>query len=131
MSTYSYIVSQELYQTLLDKLPTEENAWEWVSKNRAIDSFYRDVISAMGSVKTYVIMPDLIVHEDGPSEIAGNTVVSSAFDRNQEPLSYSSWKGMMRTIGRPIRKCKRRLNSARTWLRARNGGFPGFRKRHK
>ena len=131
LSTYSYIVSQELYQTLLDKLPTEENAWEWVSKNRAIDSFYRDVISAMGSVKTYVIMPDLIVHEDGPSEIAGNTVVSSAFDRNQEPLSYSSWKGMMRTIGRPIRKCKRRLNSARTWLRARNGGFPGFRKRHK
>jgi hypothetical protein len=131
LSTYSYIVSKELYHTLLDRLPTEETVWEWVSKNRAIDSFYRDVISSMGSVKTYVMMPDVIIHEDGPSEIAGNTVRDSSHDFMLEPLSYSSWKGMMRVISRPIRSCKRRLNSTRTWLRARRGGFPGFRKRNK
>ncbi len=131
LSTYSYIVSQELYQTLLDRLPTEDTAWEWVSKYRAVDSFYRDVISTMRSVKTYVVMPDLIIHEDGPSEIAGNTIISTAHDRSQEPYSYASWKGMMRVLGRPIRNCKRRLNSTRTWLRARKGGFPGFRKRRK
>ena len=131
LSTYSYIVSKELYPTLLSKLPTEETIWEWVSKNRAIDSFYRDVISAMGSVNTYVMLPDVIIHEDGPSEIAGNTVRDVSHDLTQEPLSYSSWKGMMRVVSRPIRGCKRQLDSTRTWLRARRGGFPGFRKRHK
>ena len=131
LSTYSYIVSKELYPTLLSKLPTEETVWEWVSKNRAIDSFYRDVISSMGSVKTYVMMPDVIIHEDGPSEIAGNTVRDASHDFTQEPLSYSSWTGLMRIVSRPIRSCKRQMNSTRTWLRARSGGFPGFRKRHK
>lgn len=131
LSTFSYIVSQELYQILLNKLPTEDTAWEWISKHRAVDSFYRDVISTMRSVKTYVVMPDLIIHEDGPSEIAGNTSISPEHNRDLEPLSYASFKGIMRVLGRPIRNCKRRLNSIRTWLRARKGGFPGFRKSHK
>lgn len=129
LSTFAYMVSASLYDRLLEILPTEENAWEWMAKHRAIDTFYRDVVAEMSGVRVYSILPDIAEHlDDGISEIGGTTTVNK-HSRTLLPYSYYSPRGIVHVLGTPIRRLKVQLNAARTHRRALNGGFPGYRKK--
>lgn len=131
LSTYAYLVSEDLYDTLLEMLPTEETAWAWIARYRAIDSFYRDNVAVLSGVSTYVIQPDLIAHVDGMSEITGAATDTGHLDQSVEPYSYSSVAGICHLLVRPVSRLKRKLNTLRTYLRAKRRGLPGRRKRSK
>lgn len=129
LSTFAYVVSASLYDRLLDLLPTEETVWEWMSVHRAIDTFYRDVVSEMKGVHTYCILPDIAEHVDaGISEIRG-AATCNTHSRTLLPYSYASLGGVMHVASAPLRRLKYKLNSIRTHRRALNGGFPGPRKK--
>ena len=130
LSTFGYSVSQELYEPLLAALPTDEGVWEWLSRYRAIDTFYRDIAANMPGVKIYCIQPDIIEHIDGESSIGSNTR-TDMYSRTLEPLSYASAAGVLHRLSAPFRRMKIRLNSIRTHRRALRGGFPGYRKKKK
>lgn len=130
LSTFAYLVSRELYDTLLAGMPTEENVWEWHACNRAVDTFYRDRIARTSGVKIYVIQPDLVDHIDGQSDVGSDTRTDT-YSRTQTPLSYATPAGLLHLLTSPLRGLKIRLNSIRTARRARKGGFPGYRKKRK
>lgn len=129
LSTFAYVVSASLYDRLLALLPTEETVWEWMSVHRAIDTFYRDVVSEMKGVRTYCILPDIAEHVDaGISEIRGEATCNT-HSRTLLPHSYASLGGVIHVAGAPFRRLKYKLNSIRTHRRALRGGFPGPRKK--
>lgn len=131
LAGYGYLVPQSMYDVILEKMPTTETVWEWMSKYRAVDSFYRDNIASLRGVKVYMVQPDLIDHVDGMSSIANVYTDTSHYQKNREPYSYATLAGVWHVLCRPLRKLKIKLNSLRTHARARKNGFPGFRKRKK
>ncbi|MBR5894509.1 MAG: hypothetical protein IKZ13_03080 [Akkermansia sp.] len=130
LSTFGYLVSQELYDPLLAEMPTEDTVWEWLARHRAIDTFYRDRVANMSGVKIYCIQPDIIEHIDGDSCI-GSVTRTDLYSRTQEPYSYCTLAGVLHVLSAPLRRLKLKLNSIRTYRRALHGGFPGFRKKRK
>lgn len=130
LSTFGYIVSQDMYAPLLAALPTDEGIWDWMSRHRAIDTFYRDTAAHMPGVGIYCIQPDIIAHIDGESSIGSDTR-TDRYSLTQEPLSYASLSGVLHGLAAPFRRLKIRLNGIRTHRRAVRGGFPGYRKKKK
>lgn len=131
LAGYGYLVPQSMYDLLLAHLPTTENVWEWLSKYRAVDSFYRDNIAPMRGVNVYMIQPDLIEHVDGVSSIANTYTSTAHHQKDVQPYSYASLSGVWHILCSPFRRLKVWLNSIRTHRRAVKGGFPGFKKRKK
>ena len=131
LAGYGYLVPESMYDEILERMPTEETVWEWLSKYRAVDSFYRDNIAPLRGVKVYMVQPDLIDHVDGVSSIANTYTSTAHHQKSTEPYSYLSLAGIWHLICYPFWKLKIKLNSRRTHRRALKGGFPGFRKRKK
>lgn len=131
LAGYGYLVPESMYDLLLELLPTTDNAWDWLSKYRAVDSFYRDNIATMRGVSVYMIQPDLIDHVDGISSIANTYTSTAHHQKSIEPYSYASLRGFCHILSTPYRRLKIWLNSIRTHRRAVKGGFPGFTKRKK
>lgn len=130
--TYCYLVSEGMYDIMLDTLPREDDGvWEWLSRYRAIDAFYRDFLSAMPEVKTYVVHADIGIHNEGVSDIAATVTRQDPKVKSAQPHNYASLKGCLHRLCSPFRRLKVHLNSMRTHRRAASGGFPGFRKRAK
>lgn len=130
VGAFAYVVSQDLYEPLLNSLPTEENVWEWISRYRAVDTFYMDYVPHMSGVKIYAIQPDIVVHIDGSSDVGADTHTDSSL-LEVRPHGYGSVGGMLHRLAAPFRRLKVLLNSIRTARRARKGGFPGYRKKRK
>lgn len=130
LSTFAYMVSQEMYARLLAALPTEDNVWDWLSRHRAIDTFYRDTAARMSGVQIFCIQPDFVEHIDGESSI-GAVTRTDLYSREQLPHSYATPAGVLHLLTAPLRRLKIKLNSIRTHRRAVKGGFPGPRKRKK
>lgn len=131
LAGYGYLVPESMYDEILERMPTVETVWEWLSKYRAVDSFYRDNIAPLSGVKVYMVQPDLIDHVDGVSSIANTYTSTAHHQKSREPYSYTSPAGIWHLICYPFWKLKIKLNSWRTHRRARKNGFPGFRKRKK
>lgn len=132
LSTFAYLIPQSMYDRLLELMPTDENIWEWMSKHRAIDTFYKDTAASMPGVKIYAIQPDLVVHVDGLSDVSGSAITyTDRYDQTLTPHSYASAAGVFHVLTTPFRRLKTKLNSIRTHRRAVNGGLPGARKRRK
>ncbi len=129
LSTYAYLISQELYDSVLAALPTQDTIWDWLSRYRAIDTFYRDQVANMSGVRVYTIQPDLVEHKDGESSIGGAVTWQNRYSRDREPYSYASLAGWWHLLSYPFRRLKIYLNSCRTHRRALRGGFPGYKKK--
>ncbi len=130
VGAFAYVVSQDLYDSLLESLPTEDEVWDWISRYRAIDTFYQDYVPHMPGVKIYAIQPDIVVHIDGSSDVGADTHTDSSL-LSVRPHRYSTFGGLLHRLGSPFRRLKIHLNSLRTAHRARKGGFPGYRKKRK
>lgn len=132
LSTFAYLVPQSMYDRLLAFMPTEDNIWEWMSIHRAIDTFYKDTAANLPGVKIYAIQPDLVMHIDGMSDVAGSSVTyTGRYDNSLKPHSYFTLAGVLHVLAAPLRRLKVRLNAIRTHRRALRGGLPGFRKRRQ
>lgn len=132
LSTFAYLIPENMYDRLLAAMPTEETIWEWMSIHRAIDTFYKDTVASMPGVKIYAIQPDLVVHIDGMSDVSGSSVTyTGRYDNTLTPHRYTSPAGIMHKLSAPFRRLKVKLNAIRTHRRALKGGLPGFRKRSK
>lgn len=129
LAGYAYLVSASLYDRMLALMPTEESVWEWMSIYRAVDSFYRDIIAELPGVSIYAVLPDIVEHVDGQSDIAGTFTRTDTYCRTTLPYSYFSWRGVLHVLTRPLWRLKVKLNAARTHHRALKGGFPGLRKK--
>jgi GR25 family glycosyltransferase involved in LPS biosynthesis len=127
IAAHAYIVSAELYDTLLEHMPTEENVWEWLSIYRAIDVLYRDFLPYWKGVSVYVLHPIICVQDDAYSDIGQTSAEGKLLACRQAPGKES----MLRRLCLPLRKLKIQLNSCRTHRRALRGGLPGYRKRRK
>ena len=127
IAAHAYIVSSELYETLLEHMPTEENVWEWLSKYRAIDVLYRDFVPFWKNVSIYVLNPVVCVQDDNYSDIGQMSFAGIDMACRQAPRRA----GLVQNLVKPLRWLKIMCNSVRTQRRARRGGLPGFRKRKK
>lgn len=128
LTTHAYLVPAEMYQLLLDALPSDpESVWEWVSRHRAIDTFYRDELSRVRKVPTYAVLPLMFHQSDLASDLVncGKKAIRSLVE---EPRSCGALSRFVCGLISPLRRLKIYLNSVRTHRRAVTGGFPGFRK---
>ena len=66
-TTHAYLVKLNFAEWLLNKLPIEENVWQWCSRKRVIDRWYSRNLSKRGSV--YCVSPSLFVQSDFKSDI--------------------------------------------------------------
>lgn len=133
LSTFAYIVSAELYDKMLARLPKDESdVWRWLAVHRALDNFYQKSISALRGVSAYCMYPDaVLVKESSYSEITQQIGYTSYSGIDLPPHSLRSLRGFCHRMVAPLRRLKFHLNAVRTLLRCRLTGFPGARRRRK
>ncbi len=131
LAAHAYLVPESAYDTILADAPaTEADIWEWLSRYRAIDVYYRDFLPLKG-VNIYVMKPQFYVQSAQDSDIAGEFFNAQVHGQRVAPIPVTSLDGFFCSLLRRFRALKVKLNSMRTHRRARKNGFPGFRKRKK
>ena len=131
LGTHAYIVPESMYEPLLEALPKRaEDAWMWIARHRAIDTFYRDEVAAWPGVSVYSVQPLMLSQSGASSDLMQTaqhtTNGASGADSPRELRGLCGWVYRMCA---PLRALKVRMNSRRTYSRARRGGFPGYRKK--
>lgn len=72
-TTHAYLVRNSAYETLLKRMPDLDSIWLWLSRNRALDRWYRRTLSRHFYV--LAVSPSVVGQKQGVSDITG---------RNQE-----------------------------------------------
>lgn len=70
-TTHAYLIRRGLCERLATRLPTAANAWQWISRHRVIDYYYRLHLSHFARV--IAVSPSIIEQLDIPSDITGTT----------------------------------------------------------
>lgn len=130
LGTFAYMVSNEAYEQVLAQMPDDDEVWTWIGRYRAIDTWYRDYMPAVTSVRVHCINPTIVEHLDLGSDIVSGQCDASSFLSVYPPKSLASVGGLLHLLNTPFRRLKVHLNSLRTVHRLRKGGLPGFRKKH-
>ncbi len=129
LATHAYLIPAAMYDYLLERLPHEDNVWEWLSIYRAVDVFYRDFVAGLEGIPIYSIQPQLFFQGDFASCITPGAMAGNSFRCDDElPRSLSAVASCLHRLMAPLRRLKIRLNSLRTHRRALRGGLPGYRK---
>ena len=131
LATHAYLLPQSMYDIVLSLLPTEENVWEWLTRYRAIDSMYRDYLSAVPGVRICALYPVLVDQGESLSDIGGSVSSEAEYSCKRAPYTYCSVSGFFHRLGMPLHRLKVHMNSIRTRRRGLRSGLPGFRKRRK
>lgn len=131
LATHAYILTEGLYDLLLEQLPTEETVWEWISCYRAIDVFYRDFLPMQPQTRILALYPNVFEQGDTLSDIGGNHVCGKWSSCQRAPYSLQSPTGIWHRLLRPFHRLKIRLNSLRTRRRAKKSGLPGYSRKRK
>ncbi len=132
LAAHSYLVTSELYDTMLELLPQKDSdIWLWLSRYRAIDTFYRDFVPVLPGVGVYAVVPDLFRQAGGKSNIQQGYDNAKSFICSTPPHSYRSLNGLLYLLLTPFRRLKVHLNAYRTYRRASRGGLPGLRRRRR
>jgi glycosyl transferase, family 25 len=72
-TTHAYLVRDSAYASLLRRLPDDDDIWFWLTRNRALDRWYRRTLSRY--FRVLAISPSIVYQKQGVSDITG---------RNQE-----------------------------------------------
>lgn len=131
LATHAYLLPGSMYDKVLALLPDENNVWEWLTRYRAIDSMYRDYLSAAPGVRILAFYPVLVEQGSCLSDIGGAAGGGDEYACKCAPLSYCSISGLVHLMMAPLHRLKVHLNSMRTYCRGRRTGLPGYRKRRK
>ena len=128
LATHAYLLPESMYDKVLDLLPREENVWEWLTRYRAIDSMYRDYLSALPGVRILAFYPVLVEQGECVSDIGGEAGGGDLYVCKRPPRSYCSLAGVLHLLNHPFHRLKVHLNSLRTYRRGQRIGLPGYRK---
>lgn len=128
LATHAYLLPESMYDKVLDLLPREENVWEWLTRYRAIDSMYRDYLSALPGVRILAFYPVLVEQGECVSDIGGEAGGGNLYVCKRPPRSYCSLAGVFHLLNHPFHRLKVHLNSLRTYRRGQRIGLPGYRK---
>lgn len=131
LATHAYLLPKSMYDVVLSLLPTEENVWDWLTRYRAIDSMYRDYLSAVPGVRVCALYPVLVDQGESLSDIGGSVSAEAEYSCKHAPYTYGSLTGVLHWLSLPLLRLKVHLNSIRTHRRGLRSGLPGFRKRRK
>lgn len=131
LATHAYLLPACMYDTVLALLPHEEDVWEWLTRYRAVDSMYRDYLSAEPGVRILAFYPVLVEQGACASEIGGTVGGGDIYACKCPPHSYASLAGVLHRLNAPFHRLKVHLNSIRTRRRGLRSGLPGYRKRRK
>lgn len=131
LATHAYLLPSSMYDKVLNLLPTEENVWEWLTRYRAVDSMYRDYLSALPGVRICALYPVLVDQGCTTSDIGGQQSQEAEYSCKRPPYSYNTLSGLIHRLLSPLHRIKVQLNSLRTQRRGRRIGLPGPRKRKK
>lgn len=131
LATHGYLLPASMYDKVLALLPTEENVWEWLTRYRAVDSMYRDYVSALPGVRICALYPVLVDQGEATSDIGGQAAAEAEYSCKRPPYTYNNLPGVLHLLAHPLRRLKVHLNSMRTRRRGLRTGLPGFRKRKK
>lgn len=74
LCTHCYVVDQHAAQEIIDRLPAEENVWDWLAVHVSLDSWYAN---EYGKEKRHVIMgcyPNICVQDDSYSDIEHHVI---------------------------------------------------------
>lgn len=128
LAAHAYMLSAEVYDLLLDCLPTDGEVWEWVARYRAVDTFYMDYLSPELGVAVYALYPTLFSQGSTVSDITGGTEDASC---TEPPRGRGPVGRVLHAAFKPLRRLKVWLNSVRTYHRAVRGGLPGYRRKRR
>lgn len=131
LATHAYLLPACMYETVLNLLPREDNVWEWLTRYRAIDSMYRDYLSAVPGVRILAFYPVLVEQGACLSDIGGTEAGGDAYACKCAPHTYHTLSGVCHRLLSPFHRLKVHLNSMRTRRRGARTGLPGYRKRRK
>lgn len=119
-TTHAYLLKHSAYGKLLEKLPTVESIWPWISRHRAIDRwYYRNLASYF---KVCAVTPALINQQCVFSDITQRLhekVHTTRVPEYQRGALGFRWLGAWRWLGY-------RLAEPRDWLRGVIKQLRGF-----
>lgn len=119
-TTHAYLLRDSSFERLLEKLPTADTIWQWISRHRAIDRwYYRNLVRYFDVL---AVSPALINQQGGFSDITQRlhekVHTTRVPDTRQGALSFRLL-GTLRWLGY-------RLAEPRDWLRGRIKQARGF-----
>lgn len=129
LTTHAYALSGEAAAVLLDEWPQGADVWEWLARYRAVDTWFREYLTARTWIRVYGVLPRWATQRPGVSDVSNERSEGTRPEKREKPIG-----GLLGWLGLRLRFCSRlksRLNSRRTWNRARKGGFPGPKARTK
>lgn len=119
-TTHAYLLRNSSFERLLEKLPTADTIWHWVSRHRAIDRWYYRNLARYFNV--CAVSPALIHQQGGFSDITQRlhekVHTTRVPDTRQGALRFRLF-GAWRWLGY-------RLAEPRDWLRGRIKQARGF-----
>lgn len=119
-TTHAYLLKQSAYDILLEKLPTADTIWHWISRHRAIDRWYYRNLARYFNV--CAVSPALINQQGGFSDITQRlhekVHTTRVPDIRHGALAFR-FLGVLRWLGY-------RLAEPRDWLRGRIKQARGF-----
>lgn len=119
-TTHAYLLRESSYDLLLQKLPTAETIWSWISRHRAIDRWYYRNLSRY--FKVCAVSPAIINQQGGFSDITQREheriYTTHVPQAPHGALAYRLW-GTLRWL-------QYRLAEPRDWVRGRIKKLRGF-----
>lgn len=119
-TAHAYLLTERTFDWLLERLPTRERIWPWISRHRAIDRWYYRNLARRFTVS--VVSPSIVNQQVGFSDITqrptGTVHTTRVLDTQYAPLVYRVLGGL-RWLGY-------RLAEPRDWLRGRIKRLNGF-----
>lgn len=129
LTTHAYMLHADVARLILREWPDATNVWEWLARYRAIDTWYREYLTARTGIRVYGVLPCWVVQRPSFSDLGLKVVTGTPAEKRTTPHARSLLLWTLCRLCRPVARLKFRLNSCRTWYRARRGGLPGTRKR--
>lgn len=131
LAMHAYVVHRDAFTSLLRSLPEKDWIWEWIARYRAVDTWMREFFQGSSGLPVYVVLPRLVVQGGFSSDIATHHKVSNekiaVYDRPRKVGRFVYF--LCSCFRSPFSYLKNKLNSVRTYKRARKRGFPGLRNK--
>lgn len=119
-TTHAYLLKDSSFDLLLEKLPTADNIWRWISRHRAIDRWYYRNLAR--HFKVCAVSPAIINQQGGFSDITQRqhekVHTIRVPDTRQGALTFR--------LLRAWRRLSYQLADSRDWLRGRIKQLRGF-----
>lgn len=128
LTTHAYMLHRQVAERILREWPDETTVWEWLARYRAVDTWYREYLTPRTGIRVYGVLPCWAKQRISFSDLRQRMAGGPQPEKRQIPHARSLPLWTLACLLRPLVRLKYRLNSCRTWYRARRGGLPGLKR---